>query len=142
MGATSLDTSLFFPVNFNPFPAQPFFPFQLINHTDELVHLAIFDYEECRDNNEAADELFSVDIASDEMQDVQEYLPFAPGNLYLVKAYFMEDDIEMIIQKSNNVQTLNLEIVLENERPVFADNPSFRTLHHWEADRILDRMQI
>ncbi len=142
MGTTSLDSALFFPVNFHPFPAQPFLRFQLQNHTDELVHLAIFDYEQCRENNEAADELFSVDSASDDMQEVQEYLPFAPGNLYLVKAYFMEDDVEMIIQKSNNAQTLNLEIVLENERPVFADNPSFRILHHWEADRILDRRQL
>jgi len=147
MSAVNLNASS--PVNFvnHAIPAeQNVFPFHLENHTDELIHLAIYDYEKWVFSGNDADDgiLFSIDKSTDCVQFAQGNLSSNEKSLYLIRAYFESGGIELIIEKSEDAATLNLEIVSQGLFSPFEHNHTYRVLDFRKIDKPLhsDGMQF
>jgi hypothetical protein len=111
-------------------------PFNLQNSTDDLLQLAIFDYEKwaTAESEDGEEELFSID----NVKSAQGYLTMARNNLYLVQAYFEDGgNIDIIIQKSDRSEGIRLEIVEDYRGKAFVHNDSYEVLNIYDAARLL-----
>ena len=128
-----------YEINFSSPPTHV--SFRLDNHTNTLLQLTVFDYEQWAATQDADEEqpLFCIDASENDTRSPQGNLPLTANNLYLVRAYFDDgENIDLVIQKSENSAAIRLQIVTVMGTPVFEHNDTYQDLSFEEAERLLN----
>jgi hypothetical protein len=117
--------------------------FSLENSIDELLHLAVFDYEEWVDSDGNDEEaLFSIDRSEDNMFEAAETLPRVASGLYLIQAYFENGkNFDAIVKKLDESREIKIKCYADGTSLVFDTCNTFQVLTFEEADRILNEME-